>query len=120
MPKQLTIFDVEPVVSFDLKKAHIHRLNSKLRYTDVVVQIPRQAKAIDELKLTTAPDERYELFEDYVIGIWRYKRAEDKQFVWEEAEKMCKQARDEKKPIPIRLHLSLELSFVPENVVQYL
>ncbi|MGG0214630.1 cell division protein SepF, partial [Bacillus mycoides] len=31
MPKQLTIFDVEPVVSFDFKKAHDHRLNSKLR-----------------------------------------------------------------------------------------
>ena len=41
---------------------------------------PRQAKAIDELKPTTAPDERYELFEDYTIGIWRYKRVEDKQF----------------------------------------
>lgn len=120
IPKQLTIFDVEPVVSFDLKKAHIQRLNSKLRYTDVVVQIPRQAKAIDELKATTAPDERYELFEDYVIGIWRYKRAEDKQFVWEEAEEICKRARDSKEPIPIRLHLSLEQSFVPENVVQYL
>lgn len=120
MPKQLTIFDVEPVVSFDSKKAHIHRLNSKLRYADVVVQIPRQAKAIDELKPTTAPDERYELFEDYVIGIWRYKRLEDKEFVWEKAEEMCKRARDEKKPIPIRLHLSIEHSFVPENVVRYL
>ena len=87
---------MEPVVSFDPKKAHIHRLNSKLRYADVVVQIPRQVKASDELKPTTAPDERYELFEDYVIGIWRYKRAEDKQFVWEEAETLCKQARDEK------------------------
>lgn len=120
MPKQLTIFDVEPVLSFDPKKAHIHRLNSRLRYADVVVQIPRQVKAIDELKPTTAPDERYELFEDYTIGIWRYKRAEDKEFVWEEAEQMCKRARDEKKPIPIRLYLSLEQSFVPENVVRYL
>lgn len=96
MPKQLTIFDVEPVVSFDFKKAHDHRLNSKLRFADVVVQIPRQAKAIDELKPTTAPDERYELFEDYTIGIWRYKRVEGKQFDWEEAEEMCKRARDEK------------------------
>ncbi|PGT60339.1 cell division protein SepF [Bacillus cereus] len=120
MPKQLTIFDVESVVSFDPKKAQIHRLNSKLRYTDVVVQIPRQAKAIDELKSTTAPDERYELFEDYAIGIWRYKRAKDKQFVYEKAEEMCKQARDTKKSIPIRLHLSLEQAFIPENVVQYL
>lgn len=120
MPKQLTIFDVEPVVSFDSKKAHIHRLNSKLRYADVVVQIPSQAKAIDELKPSSSPDECYELFEDYAIGIWRYKRAEDKQFVYEEAEKMCKRARDEKEPIPIRLHLSFEQLFVPENVVRYL
>lgn len=116
----LIIFDVESVVSFDSKKAHIHRLNSKLRYIAVVVQILRQAKAIDELKPTIAPDECYGLFEDYVIGIWRYKRSEDKEFVWEEAEEMCKRARDEKEPIPIRLHLSLEQSFVPENVLQYL
>ncbi|PGF06473.1 cell division protein SepF [Bacillus pseudomycoides] len=120
MSKQLTIFDVEPVVSFDSKKANVHRLNSKLRFTDVVVQIPRQAKAIDELKSTTAPDNRYELFEEYAIGIWRYKRAEDKQFAWEEAEEICKGARDEKEPVPIRLHLSLEQSFIPENVVRYL
>ncbi|PDZ49167.1 cell division protein SepF [Bacillus sp. AFS094611] len=120
MPKQLTIFDVESVVSFDPKKAHIHRLNSKLRYADMVVQIPRQAKASDELKPTTAADERYELFEDYAIGIWRYKRVEDKNFEWEEAEAICKRARDEKEPIPIRLHLSLGQSFVPENVLQYL
>ncbi|WP_018764096.1 hypothetical protein [Bacillus sp. 105MF] len=120
MSKQLTIFDVEPVFSFDPKKAHIHRLNSKLRYADIVVQIPQQAKAIDELKPTAAPDDRYELFEEYAIGIWRYKRAEDKQFDWEEAEQICKRARDEKEPIPIRLHLSLEQSFAPENVMQYL
>ncbi|MED1536194.1 cell division protein SepF [Bacillus pseudomycoides] len=120
MSKQLTIFDVEPVVSFNSKKAHIHRLNSKLRYADVVVQIPRQAKAIDELKPTTAPDDRYELFEDYAMGIWRYKRAEDKKFDWEEAEELCKQARDSKEAIPIRLHLSLEQGFVPDNVMQYL
>ncbi|PFJ54296.1 cell division protein SepF [Bacillus cereus] len=120
MTKQLTIFDVEPVVSFDPKKAHVHRLNSKLRFADIVVQIPRQAKATDELKPTTAPDDRYELFEDYTIGIWRFKRAEDKQFDWEEAEKLCKRARDEKEPVPIRLHLSIEQSFVPENVVRYL
>jgi hypothetical protein len=53
MRKQLTIFDVEPVISFDSKKATIHRLDSQLRYADVVVQIPRQAKVIDELKPTT-------------------------------------------------------------------
>ncbi|MGH0421937.1 cell division protein SepF [Bacillus cytotoxicus] len=120
MPKQLTIFDIEPVIAFDPKKAHIHRANSSLRFADVIVKIPRQAKAIDELKPTTKPDEHYELFEAYAIGIWRYKRAEDKQFAYEEAEELCRRARDNKEPIPIRLHLSLEQSFVPENVVQYL
>ena len=90
---------MEPVVSFDPKKAHIHRLNSRLRYADVVVQIPRQVKAIDELKPTTAPDERYELFEDYTIGIWRYKRVDDKEFVWEEAEK-CVSKQGMKKADP--------------------
>lgn len=120
MPKQLTIFDVEPVVSFDSKKANVHRLNSKLRFTDVVVQIPRQAKAIDGLKATTAPDNRYELFEEYAIGIWRYKQAGDRQFEWEEAEEMCKRARDNKEPVSIRLYLSFEQPFIPENVVQYL
>ncbi|MGQ0416434.1 cell division protein SepF, partial [Bacillus sp. HC-TM] len=39
---------------------------------------------------------------------------------WEEAEEICKRARDNKETIPIRLHLSFEQSFVPENVVQYL
>lgn len=120
MVKQLTIFDVEPVVAFDPKKAHIHRSNSQLRFADVIVQVPRQVKSIDELKPTTAPDDRYELFEDYTIGIWRYQRAEDKQFDWEEAEELCKYARDNKKPVPIRLHLSLEQAFIPENVVKYL
>ncbi|PEI43787.1 cell division protein SepF [Bacillus pseudomycoides] len=120
MSKQLTIFDVEPIVAFDPKKAHIQLVNSQLRFADVIVKIPRQAKAVDELKLTTAPDDRYELFEDYTIGIWRYKRAGNKQFDYEEAEELCKEARDKKEPISIRLHLSLEQSFVPENVVQYL
>ncbi|WP_459499880.1 cell division protein SepF [Bacillus sp. C1] len=120
MTKQLTIFDVEPVVAFNPKKAHIQRLNSKVRFADVVVQVPRQAKAVDELKPTTAPSDQYELFEDYTIGVWRYKRAEDKRFGWEDAEELCKQARDNKEPIPIRLHLSFDQTFVPENVVQYL
>ncbi|EJQ72142.1 hypothetical protein [Bacillus mycoides] len=120
MPKQLTIFDVEPVVAFDTEKAHIHRLNSKVRFTDVVVQVPKQVRATDELKPTTAPNDQYELFEEYTIGIWRFKRVEDKQFDWDEAEELCKSARDNKEPISIRLYLSLEQSFIPDNVVEYL
>lgn len=120
MSKQLTIFDVEPVAAFNPEKAHIKRLNSKVRYTDIVVQIPSNAKAIDELPKTTAPDDCYELFEEYTLGIWRYKRVEDKRYDWERAETLCRCVRDEKRPIPIRLHLPLDQSFIPENVLKYL
>lgn len=119
MPEQLTIFDVEPVTAFDIKKANVRRLNSKVRYTDIIVQISSKAKAIDELPKTTAPDDCYELFEEYTLGIWRYKRVEDKGFDWERAEELCKYARDIKEPIPIRLHLSIEQSFMPGYVVRY-
>ncbi|MEH6978711.1 MULTISPECIES: cell division protein SepF [Bacillus] len=120
MPKQLTIFDVEPVVVFDFNKAKVYRLNSQMNFTDIVVQIPKKIKAIDELRPTTASDNRYELFEEYVMGIWRFNRVKDKKFDWEEAEELCKQARDKKEPISIRLYLSLEQSFIPEHVIQYL
>lgn len=49
-------------------------------YTDIIVYIPNEAKVIDELLKATVPDERYELFEEYTLGIWRYKRVEDKGF----------------------------------------
>ncbi|MCA1042939.1 cell division protein SepF [Bacillus toyonensis] len=120
MPKQLTIFDVEPVTAFDIKKANVRRANSKVRYTDIIVQIPSKAKAIDELPKTTAPDDCYELFEEYTLGIWRYKRVEDKEYDWERAETLCRCVRDEKQPIPIRLHLSLDQTFIPKNVLKYL
>ncbi|MFK4428998.1 hypothetical protein ABH962_000347 [Bacillus sp. RC54] len=35
-------------------------------------------------------------------------------------EELCKSARDNKEPISIRLYLSLEQSFIPDNVVEYL
>lgn len=120
MPEQLTIFDVEPVTAFDTKKADVRRLNSKVRYTDIIVQIPSKAKAIDELPKTTAPDDCYELFEEYTLGIWRYKRVENNQFDWEQAEELCKYTRDIKEPIPIRLNLSVEQLFKPEYVLKYL
>ncbi|MDC2864678.1 cell division protein SepF [Bacillus sp. BP-3] len=120
MPKQLTIFDVERVSEFNIKRAKVQYSSSQVRYVDVIVQVPRRVKATDELKQTTTYDEKYELFEDYTIGIWRYKRAEDQRFGWEKAEELCKQARDNKQPIPIRLYLSVEQTFIPEDVVQYL
>jgi hypothetical protein len=50
------------VAAFNPEKAYINRLNSKVRYTDIVVQISNNARAIDELAKSTASDDRYELF----------------------------------------------------------
>ncbi|WP_242292796.1 cell division protein SepF [Bacillus cereus group sp. BfR-BA-01441] len=108
------------VAAFNPEKAYIKRLNSKVRYTDIVVQISNNVRAIDELAKSTASDDRYELFEEFTLGIWLYKRVKDKGYDWERAETLCRCVRDEKWPIPIRLHLSLDQSFIPENVLKYL
>lgn len=105
---------------FNSEKSYIKRTNTGVCFTDIVVQIPSNAKSIDELPKTTAPDDRYELFEEYTIGIWRYKRTEKNEFNWEEAEQLCKQSRDTMQPVPIRLYVSSGKSFIPEYIVQYL
>ncbi|MDM5155871.1 cell division protein SepF [Bacillus sp. DX1.1] len=118
MAKQLNIFDVEPeIIQFDVLKASVKRGTGKITYTDVRVQIPNNAKSTDELPRTTNPDDRYETFEDYTMGIWRFQRARDKLFNWETAEELCKAARDHKEVIPVRIHL--ESGFKP-NVVEYM
>ncbi|MDM5189378.1 cell division protein SepF [Bacillus sp. DX4.1] len=118
MAKQLNIFDVEPdIIQFDVCKANVKRGIGKITYTDVRVQIPKNAKSTDELPRTTKPDEQYEIFEDYTIGIWRFHREQDKLFNWEAAEELCRAARDYKEAIPVRIYLGS--GFKP-NVVEYL
>ena len=51
----------------------------------------------DELPRTTKQDDRYDIFEQYVMAIWRFQRAVDKFFNWDTAEELCKAARDKKK-----------------------
>ncbi len=98
MPKQLNIFDVEPeICQFDVMKANVKKGTGRTTYADVRVQVPKNAKCTDELPRKTNPDERYELFEQYAIAIWRFQRAVDKAFNWEIAEELCKAARDKKK-----------------------
>ncbi|HEK9103619.1 TPA: cell division protein SepF [Bacillus pseudomycoides] len=118
MPKQLNIFDVEPeIIRFDVSKANVKKGTGRVAYTDVRVQVPRNAKCTDELPRTTNPDERYEMFEQYAMAIWRFQRGRDKLFNWEAAEELCKAARDKKEAIPVRVYLGS--GFKP-NVVEYM
>ncbi|PFD35086.1 cell division protein SepF [Bacillus cereus] len=118
MVKQLNIFDVEPsVIQFDVKKASVKRNENKITYADIRVVIPRNAKCTDELPKTMKQDDRYELFEQYAMAIWRFQRALSKLFDWESAEELCKAARDKKEIIPIRVYLGS--GFKPD-VVEYM
>lgn len=118
MVKQLNIFDVEPaVIQFDVMKAKVRRTKSKVTYADVRVLIPKNAKCTDELPKTAKQDDRYELFEQYAMAIWRFQRGLDKLFNWEAAEELCKAARDKKEVIPIRIYLGS--GFQPD-VVEYM
>ena len=40
--------------------------------------VPKNAKCTDELPRTTKQDDRYDIFEQYVMAIWRFQRAVDK------------------------------------------
>ncbi|MDA2118803.1 cell division protein SepF [Bacillus cereus] len=118
MPKQLNIFDVEPeICQFDVMKANVKRGTGRTTYADVRVHVPKNAKCTDELPRKTKPDERYELFEQYAMAIWRYERSIDNSCNWETAEELCKAARDKKEDIPVRIYLGS--GFKPD-VVQYM
>lgn len=118
MVKQLTIFEVEPsVIQFDVTKATVKRNKNKVTYADIRVVIPKNAKYTDELPKTTKQDDRYDIFEQYVMAIWRFQRELDKWFDWESAVELCKAARDKREIIPIRIHLGS--GFQP-NVVEYI
>ncbi|MCU5330656.1 cell division protein SepF [Bacillus wiedmannii] len=118
MIRQLNIFDVEPAIcEFDVMKANVKKGNGRVTYTDVRVQVPRNAKGTDELPRTTKQDDRYDIFEQYVMAIWRFQRAVDRFFSWDTAEELCKAARDKKETIPVRIYLGS--GFKPD-VVEYM
>ncbi|MBJ8151331.1 cell division protein SepF [Bacillus cereus] len=118
MPKQLNIFDVDPAIcEFDVMKANVKKGNRRVTYADVRVQVPRNAKGTDELPRTTKQDDRYDIFEQYTMAIWRFQRAVDKFFNWDAAEELCKAARDKKEIIPVRIYLGS--GFKPD-VVEYM
>ncbi|PGC12925.1 cell division protein SepF [Bacillus wiedmannii] len=118
MPKQLNIFDVEPeICQFDVMKANVKRGTGRTTYADVRVHVPKNAKCADELPRTTKQDDRYDVFEQYVMAIWRFQRAVDRLFNWDTAEELCKAARDKKEIIPVRIYLGS--GFKPD-VVEYM
>ncbi|SDY43578.1 cell division protein SepF [Bacillus sp. 166amftsu] len=118
MVKQLNIFDVEPeIIQFDITKANVKKGAGRVTYTDVRVQVPKNAKCTDELPRTTKQDDRYDIFEQYTMAIWRFQRRLDKLFNWEAAEELCKAARDKKEAIPVSVYLGS--GFKPD-VVEYM
>lgn len=127
--EQISLFESEVSLresaigkKFDLEKANIQYVNSKVRYVELKVLIPAKSKTIQEVhkvKKTTTYDAKYELFNDYVEAIWLYKHARDKSFNWEQAERLSEKARNEQSEVNIRLYLH-ENYLVPENVTQYL
>lgn len=118
MPKQLNIFDVEPsICQFDVMKANVKRGAGRTTYADVRVQVSKDAKCTDELPRTIKQDDRYDIFEQYTMAIWRFHRAVDNLFNWETAEELCKAARDKKEIISVRVYL--ESGFKPD-VVEYM
>ncbi|MED1564399.1 cell division protein SepF [Bacillus paramycoides] len=118
MPKQLNIFDVEPAIcEFDVRKANMKKGTGRVTYVDVRVRVPKNAKGTDELPRTTKQDDRYDIFEQYTMAIWRFQRTVDKLFNWETAEELCKAARDKKEIIPVRVYLGSGFKL---DVVEYM
>lgn len=128
--KQISLFESSEVSlresaigkKFDMEKANIQYVNSRVRYVELRVLIPAKSKTIQEVhkvKKTTTYDAKYELFNDYVEAIWLYNHARDKSFNWEQAERLCEKARNEQSEVNIRLYLH-ENYLIPENVTQYL
>ena len=116
MPKQLNIFDVEPAIcEFDVMKANVKRGTGRNTYADVRVQVPKNAKCTDELPRTTKQDDRYDIFEQYAMAIWRFQRAVDKFLVGIQQKSYVRQGI--KEIIPVRVYLGS--GFKPD-VVEYM
>ncbi|MGH1287794.1 cell division protein SepF [Bacillus toyonensis] len=98
-------------------KANVKKGTGRTTYADVRVQVANNAKCTDELPRTTKQDDRYDIFGQYAMAVWRFQRAVDKLFNWETAEELCKAAPDKKEIIPVRIYLGS--GFKP-NVVEYM
>lgn len=104
--------------TFDISQAHVKNRSGLTSFTDVLAKVPSDARGADELPRAISIDSRFDKFIDYVTAIWRYNRAVYEGFAWDEAEELCKAARDSKEAIVMRIYLDSE--FRPSNVIDYM
>jgi hypothetical protein len=122
--QQLTIDDFLGTF-FDESRAIVKKI-MEIRYCDVLAYIPKDALSPEELGrlgLDYESEEyqsRKEKWSDYVYAIWQYQKwsLEKFDFDWCEAIKLMGKHRDE--GIPAEMRISLNGSFRPEHVVEYL
>lgn len=105
---------------FDIEKAKAKHLPGRVGFADVLAIIPCDIWSAEELSRSTGTrqDNHYDMYIDYVTALWRYKRAQDKSFFWDEAEEICKEARESQEPQPLRIYF--DSGFKPQFVTKYL
>ncbi len=108
----------EQAQPFDIRNAHAKHLSGRVGFADVLAIIPCDVWSADELPRSVKQDNHFDMYIDYVTALWRYKRAQDKSFFWDEAEEICKAARESQEPQALRIYFDSE--FKPQFVTKYL
>ncbi|EJR72837.1 hypothetical protein IK9_05612 [Bacillus cereus VD166] len=119
--EQINLFDEQCIYEIcDISKGNIKFTNIKKKFIELKVKVPMLAKSLNELEPSTDYDEAYELYLEYVQGIWLFYHSRDNTFSYEQAEIKCKESRDNQSEILIRVYLQLDNQFIPTNVLEYL
>ncbi|WP_426952823.1 cell division protein SepF [Bacillus mycoides] len=117
--KNTKVIDVsEQAQPFDIKESHAKYLPGRVGFADVLAIIPCDVWSSDELPRSVRQDNHFDMYIDYVTALWRYRRAQDKSFFWDEAEELCKAARESQEPQPLRIYF--DSGFKPQYVIEYL
>ncbi|WP_242260764.1 MULTISPECIES: cell division protein SepF [unclassified Bacillus cereus group] len=117
--KNKKVIDVrEQAQPFDIRNAHAKHLPGRVGFADVLAIIPCDVWSADELPRSVKQDNHFDMYIDYVTALWRYRRAQDKSFFWDEAEEICKAARESQEPQPLRIYF--DSGFKPQYVTKYL
>ncbi|ALL11630.1 hypothetical protein BTXL6_09960 [Bacillus thuringiensis] len=119
--EQINLFDEQCIYEIcDISKGNIKFTNIKKKFIELKVKVPMLAKSLNELEPSTDYDEAYELYLEYVQGIWLFYHSRDNTFSYEQAEIKCKESRDNQSEVLIRVYLQSDNQFIPINVIEYL
>ncbi|MFJ7616276.1 hypothetical protein ACIQXX_26715 [Bacillus cereus] len=121
LEEQINLFDEQCIYEIcDISKGNIKFTNIKKKFIELKVKVPMLAKSLSELEPSTDYDEEYELYLEYVQGIWLFYHSRDTSFSYEKAEIKCKESRDTQSEVLIRVYLQSDNQFIPTNVIEYL